>query len=618
MRTVHHDSENAAGVFARGLGGSRRTAALRRGRRRLRPFAEGLEGRTLLSVGLDQNFGFGGVAQVNAPPNTTNASYSQVLYSIALENGQVVTAGILRSNIVTPASTSIAVIVARLTTGGTFDNSFGSSGVATVPTTLGGTTYNADANFHPDIAVQSGGSIDVAAVVASTAAGSSDEIMVAQFTPGGSLDASFGTSGVALIPVATGYSLSVADRPSLAMALGPDGKIVVAASLYATAAAADVFGVYRLNTNGTPDTTFNTSGFATAAFPNGTATATDDDPYGVVVQPDNRVVVAGTAMLPAGATPLTGTPSDFAVARFNDNGTLDTTFNTTGLFTLNFGLGGSTSADLGRAVTLEGSQIVIAGYSIELFPAPTGGAISPVIQESALARLNPNGTLDTSFNGSGKFTLAFSQAGITFNSNAFGVTTLADGSLLFGGRAFEQNSGLNSNAMLAHLTSAGTLDTTYGTGGVALLPGTVNSHLLVQTDGKVVYLNPSNIYRTTAPVPAVQSAAIVTTGTGSKAKAAGVTITFNTPVNPTLARNVKIYMLRGGKPKKTLKLKGPVLDATGRMLTFNFAKRSIGKGFLLVITPGAIVGADGEVANGGAPITITIPPTVTAAAARKR
>ncbi len=180
MRTVHHASENAAGVFARGLGGSRRPAALRRGRRRMRPFAEDLEGRTLLSVGLDQNFGFGGVAQINAPPNTTNASYSQALYSIALENGQVVTAGILRSNIVTPASVSNAVVVARLTTGGTFDNSFGSSGVATVPTTLGGTTYTADANFHPDIAVQSGGSIDVAAVIASTAAGSSDEIMVAQ------------------------------------------------------------------------------------------------------------------------------------------------------------------------------------------------------------------------------------------------------------------------------------------------------------------------------------------------------------------------------------------------------------------------------------------------------
>ena len=173
----------------------------------MRPFAEDLEGRTLLSVGLDQNFGFGGVAQINAPPNTTNASYSQ-RSTRSRENGQVVTAGILRSIIVTPASISNAVVVARLTTGGTFDNSFGSSGVATVPTTLGGTTYNADPNFHPDIAVQSGGSIDVAAVVASTAAGSSDEIMVAQFTPGGSLDASFGTSGLALIPVASGYSLN--------------------------------------------------------------------------------------------------------------------------------------------------------------------------------------------------------------------------------------------------------------------------------------------------------------------------------------------------------------------------------------------------------------------------
>ena len=75
-------------------------------------------------------------------------------------------------------------------------------------------------------------------------------------------------------------------------------------------------------------------------------------------------------------------------------------------------------------------------------------------------------------------------------------------------------------------------------------------------------------------------------------------------------------MLRGGKPKKTLKLKGPVLDATGRMLTFNFAKTSVGKGFLLVITPGRSW-CRWRGRKRRAPITITISPTVTAAAARK-
>ena len=57
-----------------------------------------------------------------------------------------------------------------------------------------------------------------------------------------------------------------------------------------------------------------------------------------------------------------------------------------------------------------------------------------------MTRLNTNGTFDTSFNGSGKFMLSLSQAGITFNSQATAITTLSNGSLLVGGTAFEQNS----------------------------------------------------------------------------------------------------------------------------------------------------------------------------------
>ena len=170
----------------------------------------------------------------------------------------------------------------------------------------------------------------------------------------------------------------------------------------------------------------------------------------------------------------------------------------------------------------------------------------------------------------------------------------------------------NSNGLLVQLTSAGALDPTYGTGGVALLPDSISSGpVLVQSDGKVLFDTYYGVVRTTAPVPAVATTTIVTTGTGKKASATGVTIGFNTAINPTLARNVKIYVLRGGKRKKAIKIKGIALDSTGRNLTFNFAKTAVGKGFQIVITSGGIVGADGEVINGGAPMTIVIPPTTT-------
>jgi hypothetical protein len=67
-------------------------------------------------------------------------------------------------------------------------------------------------------------------------------------------------------------------------------------------------------------------------------------------------------------------------------------------------------------------------------------------------------------------------------------------------------------------------------------------------------------------------------------------------------------VLRAAKGGKLIKIKRISLDSTGQNLTFNFAKTAVGKGFKLVITPGAIVGADGSVFGGGAPVTIVIPP----------
>jgi uncharacterized delta-60 repeat protein len=574
--------------------GPRPSAMLRRGRRRLRPMAEDLEGRTLLSVGLDPTYGFGGVAQLNVPANTATNAYEQSISSIALQSGKVVAVG----DTSTGGFSSSSVNVWRLNTNGTLDTSFGSSGMQTIPTSSGGVTYVFSG--APDIAVQSGGSIDVLAYVIPTSSPGAEEFLVAQLTANGALDTSFGTSGTELVSFGANFGVEEGNPASLA--LGPDGKIVVAATLNSTASSSKVFGIARLNTNGTLDTTFNTTGIVTLAPFNAPATpATDDIANAVVVQPDSKIVVVGQADLPEVAS---GMPTDIAVVRLNANGTLDTSFNSTGLLTFSYNFGGD-SADSGNAVALAGTQIVIAGTSAQLFTPPSNGDV----QAATVTRLNTNGTFDTSFNGSGKFILSFSQAGITFNSQATAITTLSNGSLLVGGSAFEQNVFTNNVfGMLAQLTSAGTLDPTYGTGGVAVLPQIVDSQVFVQTDGKVLYNGNLGITRTTAPAPLVASTTIITQGTGKNAKATGVTISFNTAINPALVKNVKIFVLRAAKGGKLIKIKRISLDSTGQNLTFNFAKTAVGKGFKLVITPGAIVGADGSVFGGGAPVTIVIPP----------
>ena len=218
------------------------------------------------------------------------------------------------------------------------------------------------------------------------------------------------------------------------MAIGPDGGIVVATTLFSTTSSSDVFGVVRFNDNGTV-----TLGTTTVSFTTGSATATDDTVYGVVVQPNSSIVLVGQANLPVSpASSLTGTPSDIAVARLNQNGTLDTTFNTTGLLTFTYDLGGS-SSDAASAVTLAGTQIVIAGTSTEIFTSPASGDNSPNVADLTVTRLNTNGTFDTTFNGTGKFMLSLTQGGITFNTSSAAITTLPSGALLVAGTAFEQN-----------------------------------------------------------------------------------------------------------------------------------------------------------------------------------
>ena len=113
-------------------------------------------------------------------------------------------------------------------------------------------------------------------------------------------------------------------------------------------------------------------------------------------------------------------------------------------------------------------------------------------------------------------------------------------------------------------------------------------------------------------MPAVVSTTIVTTGTGKKAKATGVTLTFNTAINPALISNLTAFTVRPMKGKKAIKIKkgGIVYNAATQTLTLNFAKKTkVGKGFQVLIMPGGIVAADGQVLFNGAAIPILITPT---------
>src|SRR5439155_25266969 len=115
------------------------------------------------------------------------------------------------------------------------------------------------------------------------------------------------------------------------IALTPDGKIIVAGSVAPIAfSRASNFALVRYNANGSLDTTFGTNGIVTTRLGDFDASAN-----AVVIvpggQPDSYKIVA------AGHTSTSSGNFNFVLVRYNEDGSLDTTFNATGIDTTNFG-----------------------------------------------------------------------------------------------------------------------------------------------------------------------------------------------------------------------------------------------------------------------------------------
>ena len=147
---------------------------------------------------------------------------------------------------------------------------------------------------------------------------SNNDIALARYNTDGTLDTDFGTSGKVL----TGFDESWDN--ARAMAVQEDGKIVLVGEVCKDGTYD--FGVARYNADGTPDTTFSGDGKLTTDFAGG-----NDYGYGVGIEPDGKIVVAGRAS--------GGTDDDFALACYNPDGSLYTDFGTGGKVQSDFGGG---------------------------------------------------------------------------------------------------------------------------------------------------------------------------------------------------------------------------------------------------------------------------------------
>ena len=335
---------------------------------------------------------------------------------IVQPDGKIFVAGY--SGVAINGVTSYNIALARYIADGTnaiLDTSFGLGGKLT--TDLGGNDYGRS------VAVLSDGKILLAG--SSTVAGGTADFILARYNADGTLDSTFATNGKVITDFSntndTGNSIKVLS----------DGKIIVAGT------SGNDFALARYNSNGALDTTFHGGGKFTTDF-GGTESG-----MSVTVQSNGKILLAGTSTLPGGN-------ADFALARYNADGSLDTTFHGDGKLTTDFG-----GTDTAQSVVVQSDgKIIVAGSSIAIMDG-----VAMFNSNFALARYNTDGSLDTTFHGDGRLTTDF---GATAASGC-SVILQSDGKILVAGSSTKP--GGKSDFALARYNTDGSLDASFSGDG---------------------------------------------------------------------------------------------------------------------------------------------------------
>jgi uncharacterized delta-60 repeat protein len=307
------------------------------------------------------------------------------------------------------------------------DRSFGGRGYAAMA--LGSWVSATAVRVQPDGKIVSAGEAQLA---------NGEKVMVSTRTePDGSVDRSYGTGGVVTVDVGGAAGAN-------ALALQPDGKIVLAGE---GRTGAMVFAAARLLPNGALDRTFGSGGIATVPVgPVAMANA-------VQVQPDGKIALAGTTLL---------AHNQFAAARLNADGSLDKSFGSGGTTALP-----PTGAAWAMALQRDGKLVLVgqqddAGREVYM-----------------AARLLANGAPDRNFGRGG-------IVSVPVGKRAYGdaVALQPDGQILLAGSAYTST----SVAATVRLTAQGSVDRTFGHGGIATIPDWygVNAATIQPADGKIV------------------------------------------------------------------------------------------------------------------------------------
>lgn len=386
----------------------------------------------------------------------------------------------------------IGVSIADAAAGG-LDTAFGTGGK--VQTAFSFNSIPTRALLQPDGKIVVVGSFGVISTLATEAFG------VVRYLPTGKIDTTFGSKGSRFAAITNFINMAYS------AALQSDGKILVAGAISSADGTTSEFGLMRFTTAGALDSTFGSGGKVTTNFVGVQAGGVYNPATALVIQPDGRILVGGSA------SECAKCGTDTALARYNTNGSLDSTFGTAGTVRVHTILGAPSALAIlsnGDFVGVNGSNILQFSPQGTLRATVTGGTISAA-SSGANDLFLSNGTYYFAGSAAGQFRhetdiqifrfTATGTADSTFNNVPFmfSPTAHASSSDYVQGAALQTNGKLvvaggsqaTNETGVARVNTNGSLDTTFGTGGVVntAFPSTSfsqNTAVLIQTDGKIV------------------------------------------------------------------------------------------------------------------------------------
>ena len=397
---------------------------------------------------LDIGFGTNGIVTTNI-----GSGDDDTIESIAIQADGKIVAGGYAYEENEAGDNDWLFALARYNPNGTLDTTFGTNGK--VMTDIG----NGDDDTIYSIAIQTDGKIVVGGYAHEIDGEGNDRFIfaLARYNPDGTLDTTFGTNGKVMTDIGNGD-----DDTIYSIAIQADGKIVAGGYAYEIDGEGNdglLFALVRYNPDGTLDTTFGTNGKVTTDVGSGD----DDTIYSIAIQADGKIVAVGYSE--------NNTDRSFTVARYNPDGSFDTTFGRSGIVITDMGENGSSDKAYDVALQRDGKIVVVgvedAGKNY-IF---------------AMARYNPDGSLDTTFGKNGKVTTDIGSG----SDKARSVAIQNNGKIVVAGySSFDGNYAFS----LVRYLSDGALDTTFGTDGKVITDigskaDRANS-MALQKDGKIV------------------------------------------------------------------------------------------------------------------------------------